>query len=408
MKSLKNFYVIISIITFNVIIFFILINIFLSIFYKSGLVYKRPPINDPFNEKLFLSPKSLYYKDINFLRNIYKDYSDADIYNLIYLPDLSNNSVLEYMEKPRKSKFYNIGFENIRYNKYVNESNASQVINGSTWVFGGSITFGYGVADDQTIPYYLNDLDSSNVYLNFGVRGYNQNIEINKLLLLLKKGYRPKTVIFIDCLNDITALERCNFDPCETPSRVGGAYPSFTIKNWLEAKNLRKIPLVDFIYEQKLKYKINQNKNYNFNKPIDIYSVGNLYHEDPITYYLLTNQFYFPPAKEIDTKLLSYYTKNSIFLDQLSKAFGFRCFIFVPPVGLLYSKNPFIKENPYYNFYDSIVSSLRNKTKDKLLKNFYDISGCDTLCSSSSYIDVNHYSPELCKIVARNMLPFIK
>jgi hypothetical protein len=77
------------------------------------------------------------------------------------------------------------------------------------FVFGGSTTFGYGVADDQTIPAHLQRLlDAAKpsrrpVVYNFGAGFYfstQERILFEKLLL---DGMRAGVVVFIDGLNDI-------------------------------------------------------------------------------------------------------------------------------------------------------------------------------------------------------------
>ena len=79
-------------------------------------------------------------------------------------------------------------------------------LNGSIWFFGGSTTFGYGVADKETIPAQLEKILKTRV-INFG-RGYFYSAQENQLLReYLKAGYRPKMVIFLDGVN-----ERCDIE----------------------------------------------------------------------------------------------------------------------------------------------------------------------------------------------------
>ena len=92
-------------------------------------------------------------------------------------------------------------------------------------MFGGSTAFGHGVADGETIAAYLDELDTSTTaYVNFGVPGAHQRLELEKLILLLQKGYRPSRVVFIDGLNDVYAMLRTNFRPEETPAAPYDAY----------------------------------------------------------------------------------------------------------------------------------------------------------------------------------------
>jgi len=222
-EYIRSKYITLSLIGFNILIIFCMLNIFIIVFDKVISKIDTSIVSG------WYSPLEKYCSDKNFIRNVYnravnKSYSDEDISQLIKSPGVTCHPTLEFMEIPITSKFYNVGFENMRYTKYVNADNAKDKINGAIWVFGGSTTFGHGISDNETIPYYLNKIDSSSVYINFGVQAYHQNLEIEKLLLLLKKGYRPKSVIFIDGLNDISAMKATNFSPAETPMRCYSSY----------------------------------------------------------------------------------------------------------------------------------------------------------------------------------------
>jgi hypothetical protein len=71
------------------------------------------------------------------------------------------------------------------------------------FVFGGSTTFGYGVADAETIPAYLAELlpAGAQVY-NFGAGSYYSTLELLSFQNLLRAGLRPDIAIFIDGINE--------------------------------------------------------------------------------------------------------------------------------------------------------------------------------------------------------------
>jgi len=84
----------------------------------------------------------------------------------------------------------------------------------NVFVFGGSTTFGYGVADDQTIAAHLQELlrrdgglDRPATVYNFG-RGYYYSTP-ERLLFerLLTAGHVPDLAIFVDGLNDFYYAE---------------------------------------------------------------------------------------------------------------------------------------------------------------------------------------------------------
>jgi GDSL-like Lipase/Acylhydrolase family len=114
----------------------------------------------------------------------------------------------QFRERPFSGRFVTVHPAGFRDSK-----------NGAPWpparnnlnvlVFGGSTTFGYGVADDETIPAHLQRLlDAARlprrpVVYNFGAGFYfstQERILFEKLLL---DGVRSDVVVFIDGLNDI-------------------------------------------------------------------------------------------------------------------------------------------------------------------------------------------------------------
>ena len=83
----------------------------------------------------------------------------------------------------------------------------------SVFVFGGSTTFGYGVADDETIVSALQDyldrqLPSPRVSCyNFGSGAYYSSEERVLLQELLLAGAVPRVVVFVDGLNEFAFAE---------------------------------------------------------------------------------------------------------------------------------------------------------------------------------------------------------
>lgn len=76
------------------------------------------------------------------------------------------------------------------------------------FVFGGSTTFGYGVADNETIParlqHHLSARTSRAVEVyNFGTGFWYSSQERILFQHLLQQGHRPDLAIFIDGLNDL-------------------------------------------------------------------------------------------------------------------------------------------------------------------------------------------------------------
>ena len=88
------------------------------------------------------------------------------------------------------------------------------------WLFGGSTMYGYGVADENTIPsqlasYLEAETGGSWCVKNFGRGSYNSSLELDELVSLLVEGKneKPGFVIFLDGLNDLNQPMHYQFVP---------------------------------------------------------------------------------------------------------------------------------------------------------------------------------------------------
>ena len=343
------------------------------------------------------------------MKTVYPGLSTEEIKEIITTPGLTSHPTLEFMEAPFRSKYYNVGFENMRYSSAVNEDNASSSLNDSTWVFGGSTVFGSGVGDDDTIPAYLNKLGGGeDVFINFGVQGNFLNNEIEKLLLLLKKGWRPKRVIFIDGLNDFWALIKSRFHPAETPARNPFGF-NFTIENFDRFLDFIKVTVQRrFPPESKRLYPDNFYEN--------IYEVESPYNKYPVA---LFDFFYTAPYGNLGEvssdperymkKLDTHFRLNLEYLKHLGRSFGFDYYVFYQPLGPLNLENPFIdnleayQKSRHYKATQSVVPLFRQHLKSNPISRFYDISDADRNCAQC-YVDLTHYNPRLNATIARRIL----
>ncbi len=398
-----------AVLLLNTVLFFIVINVLIS--------WLRPrahglPINYvPVQEMLGNNP-ALFHR-------LYPGSSERGITEREEPPNITSHPTLEFMELPTTSEMYNVGLENMRYTRFVNASNARDKINGSTWVFGGSTTFGHGVADNETIAAYLNVLDSPAVYVNFGVQAYDQNLEIEKLILLLKKGYRPAHVIFIDGLNDIVEMNQMNFKPEEMPCRLYDAYTyRSNIESVMEPDRqfmARQIPLFDLLFSYIDKGRIKQLGAPDPLKEEDLDNASDLYHVDPVLHYkVVTEQGedYDAAMRNIDVykrKLMKYYRLNNAFLQNLSSAFGFTYAVCLQPLGPLSPENPFhlnratFRDDPRYHYCLQLLDTVRSAIAQNALPNFHDVSTADRACPDC-YVDFTHYAPSLCRQIASEIL----
>ncbi|MBN2188132.1 MAG: SGNH/GDSL hydrolase family protein [Chitinispirillaceae bacterium] len=414
-EFLKNFYISTALITFNTLLLFLIVNLVIG--YFDFRTAKKRVYN------FYIEADEKMKTDKAFRHKVYGGYSDKDLCCLMHTPGNRQHPTLEMMSAPAASKFYNIGFENMRYTRFVNESNARSKIQGAVWVFGGSTTYGYGVADEETIPAYLNESDSSVAYINFAVQSAHQNIEIQKLLLLLKKGYRPAKVFFIDGLNDIGAMKASNFSPAETPARNSDAYSYLTNIDVLKKPPiefvLRSLPLVDYVLSINDRMKMKEARYSVFSGYDDIYNEKAVYHQDPVSHYNLlavAAEDYAGMCDHIKVyqeKLVSYYRMNDEFLQRIAKSFGFEYYVFLQPLGNLRIDNPFIKDPvgyvaiPAYKYYRRMMDTAKSAIRNGDFPHFIDISDTDAECPDC-YVDMTHYSPALSKTIAKKIIALVK
>lgn len=377
------------------------------------------PVKDKPVDDYFYVPSSLFNDSIKFMRSIYPDKSDDEIKELIHFKNpYVNHPVLEFQEKIQVSEMYNVGFEGIRFDQKVTSETAPKLINGAVWLLGGSTTFGQGVKDNETIGSYLNRLDTSNTYINFGVHAYHQTNEIEKLVLLLRKGYKPSKVIFLDGLNDIVRMIETNFHPIETPALAKSAYNSdFNIATTETGNSLLKqLPATRLIRSYFGKEKgPDMNLWLSWQEYDNVYDQNNLYHKNPRQHFSST--ILRSPYKQIDTSALNYivwklnefYSRNYSFIDKLAQAYGFEFTVYYQPLGVLTNNNPFWKNKfkskttPLYTNFNYVVPRVREKLTASGLARFIDISDVHDRCPDC-YVDLTHYNPELNRIIAETII----
>jgi hypothetical protein len=117
--------------------------------------------------------------------------------------------------------------QGFHYRRTVSENAPGEGNPIDVFVFGGSTTFGYNVADAWTFPSYLeeelqqalgHDASAAKVRVtNWGRRYYYSSQEVVLFSTLLRKGYRPKAAFFLDGLNDVGTLHRGGDAPYFTP-----------------------------------------------------------------------------------------------------------------------------------------------------------------------------------------------
>jgi len=146
-----------------------------------------------------------------------------------------------YKEPARKGRHVNVDVNGFRHvadqGPWPPDTNRFNV-----FVFGGSTTFGYGVADDETIPSRLQEQlrqhwrsNEVSVY-NFGRAYYYSSQERVLFERLLVGGFVPDAAVFIDGLNELIAAR-------DEPMRPH----HLTAESDAEHGGLRRLPLARLI-----------------------------------------------------------------------------------------------------------------------------------------------------------------
>ncbi|MBI4964796.1 MAG: SGNH/GDSL hydrolase family protein [Desulfomonile tiedjei] len=204
--SLGNFYGVFAVICLNSLLLFVLINLVAqaaldvrTYFQKRAAMQGTPWAYRGFHESLTALHPGMTKEQISRLiaetRRLTQGY---DCYT-------------QFKENPCAGEYVKVdarGFRPIGNQKPWPPPDGEFIV----FVFGGSTTFGYGVADDSTIASHFQELlaarygVSASVY-NFGRGSYfsvQERLLFEKLLLA---GFVPNMAIFIDGLNDLTLYD---------------------------------------------------------------------------------------------------------------------------------------------------------------------------------------------------------
>ena len=121
----------------------------------------------------------------------------------MYLHSPKDYQAIGWRNKPYKG---NTVFVDGKYNTRIG---IGHEISNSTWFFGGSTMWGFGVGNNHTVPSFFSELTGESS-ANFGEWSWQSRQSVNQLLTLIADGERPSTVIFYDGVND--AWNQCFSD----------------------------------------------------------------------------------------------------------------------------------------------------------------------------------------------------
>lgn len=232
---LKYYYKLVAIIFFNTLLFLLVINFILSAIYT----YKDYHLGNYENQ---ITRK--YGKEA--VEKAYPHLSYPEINQLLsetWNRPLKYDHYTAFVEKPFKGRYVNVDPAGFRFSKnqgpWPLDDNKYNI-----FVFGGSTTFGYGVADAETIPTYLQELLNNRhqkevALYNFGTAFYYSVQEKLFLEKLMYQQQTPDLVIFIDGLNDVGVLEEPHY--AAQMQRLYEGKPAFFLLKWASQLPLMRL-----------------------------------------------------------------------------------------------------------------------------------------------------------------------
>lgn len=293
------------------------------------------------------------------------DFSALDRVGFLYEP------YVEFGPTPFESKTVNVFLDESGFAYRSNDGKRHSDGPGSqsVFVFGGSTTFGWHVADDWTIPAYLEKSLREHVPVevtNFGRGYYGWDQEMVLLQRMLSVGYRPSVALFIDGTN---RPQEPYFSP-----QLRRAWEEAQLKSWAMPPVLLWIPMVRFIHERwqerrELEMEERLKERYGNKNAVPIGSDS---------YRFMLNQ-----------------------VRSMSSLFDIKSFFVLQPNPFYRCKHPRGRnpaaEKATANFYDSVRAINRG--------DFIDGSGwCEKFGEKSiAFVDNVHYSPAFNRFIAEKI-----
>jgi hypothetical protein len=302
---------------------------------------------------------------------------------------LQYDRYLEWRERPFRGRFVNVdenGFRSVA-NQGPWPPDASKF---NVFVFGGSTTFGYGVADNETIPSRLQELlgaalkEDVRVY-NFGQAAYQSVQERILFERLLAAGFAPHAAVFIDGLNDF-------YDLGETPGFTWYLSPAFDGKLPARSSLLAGLPVFRAAAYFSQRFGLTQPGRDSLHEDEDAWKGA----QDPAIA---------GPAIE---RVIHRYQASTKMIQSVAAAYHVSpAFVWQPIPSYHYevAYHPFYKPSTGWNHY--LLSSLgypemaRLTSQENAGKNFLWCADIQAGYRERLYVDMAHYSPKMNGMVAQ-------
>ena len=335
-------------------------------------------------------------------------------------PPLVMHPTLPFATQRIENRYFRVGLEGIRYEPGWSDEDVGALLGGSRpliFAFGGSTTFGHGLAADETWTHALNVILGANagpgspatrpVVINFGAQAYDQRTEIDKLIYLLRRGYRPSKVVMLDGWNDLF-IARSNMRAVDRVVYHGFAQGrgeiAFTPGSSINRPSYLHLLLEYSPLQQLIRHWQGAPRRIEDVKlDRDAFVDGFDFREADFAFrhWALFGEHH---RERYKREIVEYYRTNLTLLKALAEAYGFVFHVFYQPIGLLDDTNPFVSARasgaPGYRYISELVASVREAIARGDIQ-MIDTSNALTDMSGPRYLDVAHYSPEANAMLAR-------
>ncbi|MDN3664277.1 SGNH/GDSL hydrolase family protein [Algibacter miyuki] len=355
---MKNKLKFILIISRNLLIIFLLLEIFLGVYYS----YHDESGVDENTERIYATG---VYDGVE-LETV------KEIFRELRLQDMEWESYLHYRFKPMYAKhntIYENGLRKTENPSLKNSDNALKI-----FCFGGSTMYSAGSRDAHTIPSELSKLIHTNFpdknveVTNFGCHGYTRATENIQLQQELIKNNIPDIVIFYDGVNEIISAHQNN--EAGTPTNAYNRKNEFKVAHNYKKRiklMLRSSYLCRLVITIQRKLKHNTIHARLDDRPDSL-------------------------AVDIANIFLGYVKISK----SLEKSYNFKVFNFLQPVvyskkNLTEAEQGYFRDQQYYeNLYDLSYSIIRKDALMKTDSTFLDISTVFDTSEKTIYTDFCH------------------
>jgi hypothetical protein len=224
---------------------------------------------------------------------------------------------------------------------------------------------------------------------------------VDKLVYLLRKGYRPKSVIFIDGLNEVTTFARSPYELHDSPRAQGlildrGQVP---LVFGVPVKENRLLALAYSFPVSHVIYRfMNRKKDADdifIRKSANVQGLDNWF--ELMDFHYNWASIHKNRIDELADEIIHYYQDNISFVRQLGDAFGFTAHFIYQPIGLLEPKQEFLLQEFYTSDYFAVYNGVDSRIRQAISQGFLMMEDCSRAISEAglqgSYVDATHYSP---------------